>query len=284
MTDPSKDRYLAFLERHYGVKFPDSFFSLCDFLIELPLNERGDFLNAVNLDPVGPVALVLELDRGMTFPTATDPASNWAANQYYRDLPEFLTCFTGICDGYHIGLLCDVPQQGIRGAASFYNGDGDCIYVYESLIDAIAIELDRIMESMQEEIEAETEEDEPSDLDKIHQAQAKLRQFITTRNISVTDGRPDGLTSDTGLSLIVPELLEDEASQRAIASLQEGRSLWYWDHGDPSIEGIEAERTVQAYHSLKQAYTLLNRPEVITVLDVYYLERLQMLSYRRKNC
>jgi hypothetical protein len=46
--------------------------------------------------------------------------------------------------------------------------------------------------------------------------------------------------------------------------LKLGRELWYWNGAD---------RSTEAYELMRKAYELLERPELIRILDVHYHDR-----------
>jgi hypothetical protein len=259
----------------YAVKFPDSFFWLCDFL--LALGEAAEsFLDTVRLYPLGPIERMLTQDFTFQPVAHASPYEAWTGEHYSRDLPEFSPCLRSDYAGFHFGLLYDDPAAGIRGAASFCNSDGGGMTVYGSILDAICDELGTAVEAEAERLLEEFDEadDIIDDDGEVKAWETKFRQFIETNQINRDDGRPEGEPSSTDLSLIPALYLSSDANQVALALLEQGQSLWYW--GDAVLG--QREQIEQAYRLMKQAYEQLNRPILISMLEVYRESRLFMLE------
>jgi hypothetical protein len=79
------------------------------------------------------------------------------------------------------------------------------------------------------------------------------------------------------LSIIPAAHLSAEQSQQAVAMLEEGRCLWYWDK--QSKEENRA-RTNQARDLMQAAYELMGRPKLIEILNVFHGQRLEMIAQR----
>ncbi len=78
-----------------------------------------------------------------------------------------------------------------------------------------------------------------------------------------TKGRPIGLETSTGLDLILNEKFGCDRTD-AIEMLKLGRELWYWNGKD---------RSAEAYELMRKAYELLERPELIRILDAHFRDR-----------
>ncbi|NES68233.1 MAG: HPF1 family protein [Okeania sp. SIO2D1] len=132
----------SLLKGYYNVDFPTSSFQLADFLQNYPEEELKIDLGAVRVSPSGLLSLILNPKL------LTENFKKLALLhfRYYRDLPEFFTYLHGDCDGLHWGLLLDDPSVGFRGAASYYNNDGDEITVYSSIFSAL---IDRCEEELE---------------------------------------------------------------------------------------------------------------------------------------
>jgi hypothetical protein len=258
----SKEKNQKFLRQLYGVDFPDSLFWLHEFLVS---NQYSSNLRDLELHPTGVLQLLLEFPDLSQVKLTNDAILHW---RFYRDVPEFFTCLHGHCDGEHWGLLLDEPSQGFRGVASYYNNDGDDISIYKSLFDAVLCICDREIEGCQEYAEETEDEEEIAEYcDRINvtrQLRLDLESFIEANSIILDEGRGSGIKSDTGLDLILPKGFDREKHGSAIASLIEGRSLWYW-YGE-----TESDR---AYSLLKNGYELLERNELIRILELHYHNR-----------
>jgi hypothetical protein len=260
----------------YGVRFPDSFFWFLDFLIDLGVQESIAFLKTIGLTAAGPIELITHQDCHLESNNPNPDAiyHHWLREQYDRDLPEFLTCLKGEHDGLHFGLLCDEPCLGIRGAASFYNSDGDVIQVYGSILEAIADQLAFYIEEYKECIGEELDvEYYQSYLKAAKKYKSRFNRFIQQNNVHLDDGRSVGSPSDTGLGVLSSTTVTAEANQQAVDLLLRGRSLWYW--GD---DQSDLDRLQQSYDAMKQAYELMNRSMLIEILNLYFQQRLIWFS------
>jgi hypothetical protein len=61
--------------------------------------------------------------------------------------------------------------------------------------------------------------------------------------------------------------------KEAIEMLKLGRELWYWDG---------KYRSTEAYELMRKAYELLERPELIRILDAHYHDLDRPSTGRRK--
>jgi hypothetical protein len=289
MLIPRSKIYQEKLFSIYHVEFPNSFFWFCDFLLELDRADSNSFLDRVRLYADGPTERILTQNFTPISLVSTSPYAAWGG-QYSRDVPEFLTCMRSDYDGLHYGLLYDDPAVGVRGAASFYNSDGDHISVYGNMLDVIQFLLDHALENVEEqflmgncldsleELDDDQQVELEDDISNIKQCQTRFQQFIEINQISLDDGRPDGLQSRTNLSLIPAPHLSLEENQAALALLEQGRSLWYW--GEKGVD--EREQVERSYSWMKQAYEQLNRPILIEILEVYRDTRLFYLEQQQR--
>lgn len=261
----SKEKNKQQLQALYGVEFPDALFWLHEFLVKC--EEDGDLveLSALKLHPSGVLKLLLSFDNLSAAKFTRDPLLHW---RFYRDVPEFFTYLHGECDGQHWGMLLDDPSQGFRDVASYYNNDGDVMQVYSSVLEALLFQCKEQIEACEKLIN-ESEDDEEileyqQEIDDIDRFSAQLENFIASNSIEIDEGRPLGLSSDTGLAIIPPIDFNQNKHQEAIAALTEGRSLWYWG-------GVE--NSEKACKLMRKAYELFERKELVRVLDVHYRDR-----------
>ncbi|MBD2001867.1 MULTISPECIES: ADP-ribosylation family protein [Cyanophyceae] len=262
----SKEQYQQKLKELYDVEFPDALFGVHEFMISrTQSDDKSMALSVIGLYPAGPLELILEFDDLLDAKFIAHVLLHY---RYYRDVPEFFTCLTGECDGEHWGMLLDEPTRGFRGVASYYNNDGDEIVVYKSLFDAILSRCDERTSSCQEWISESDDSEEIADyqrqIEDILQFRFEFEKFLAKSSLLVDEDRPEGLFSDTGLSVIKPENFNPDTQGEAIAALAKGRSLWYW-YGE--------EHSSRAYKLLRGAYLTLERYELIRLLDIHYQNR-----------
>lgn len=284
MTHQLKAQYQAQLQSLYGlegVDFPDSIFWFVEFLLGLSIGDREDFWSSLcNVEPVGPLYYLLELAQGVSLDRLIADYSEqhsgnitwdswWIDNQFYDDPPEFLTCLQGEVAGEHWGLLLDDPILGFRGVGMFYNADGSGISVSESILAAIVDRFEEIID----------DDNDNRFLDGfIEGAQIwlpRFDRFIAENGINLDDSRPVGIESDTGLSIIPSDRLNNEQNDRAVKLLIEGRSLWFWS--EDTFEKNQA-KLATAYRLMKTAYELMDRSKMVEILDVVYESKLYMLN------
>jgi Uncharacterised conserved protein (DUF2228) len=288
MQDFTKSREL--LRELYGFEFPDNLFYFHDFLNGIDPREAGETFEALSMSRTG-LLQVLALPEGQL--RALRPAYPMVLHwRFYRDLPEFFTCLHGDTDGLHWGLLLDRPEEGFKGAASYYNNDADTIQVYTSLFDALLAHLDWRLASIKEMIEYEPEE-EPSYRRKeqlLIGLQERAVRYISENNIQLDEGRGNGIESDTGLDLLAPDggteppsifaghVMKEPAEIKAVvrqaladcergeplAAFSLGRSLHYW---------AGRNYAPAAYELLRTAYVALGRSALVRVLDVHHQHR-----------
>jgi hypothetical protein len=275
----SKQRNQAKLNAIYGVDFPDSLFWLHEFIVEHPNYGDKPNLGSIGFGPAGPLELLLDFDDVSEAKFVEDVLLHW---RYYRDVPEFFTCFIGECDGEHWGMLLDEPAKGFRGAAAYYNNDGDLIRVYQGLFDAVLTECETAIASYEEEIEYYEEKiAETCNADTIEEYQLEIADyqeniahnrslktefetFLQANSLSRYEGRPIGLETTTGLDIILPKNYDPVIHQEAIEMLKVGRELWYWQGEHKSQE---------AFNLMRQAYEALGRFELIRILDAHFRYR-----------
>ncbi len=262
----SKEQNQQKLKELYDVEFPDALFGVHEFMISrTQSDDKSMALSVIGLYPAGPLELILEFDDLLDAQFIAHVLLHY---RYYRDVPEFFTCLTGECDGEHWGMLLDEPTRGFRGVASYYNNDRDEIVVYKSLFDAILSRCDEQTSSYQEWISESDDSEEIADyqrhIEDILQFRFEFENFLAKSSLLVDEDRPEGLFSDTGLSVIKPENFNPDTQGEAIAALAKGRSLWYWS-GE--------EHSSRAYKLLRGAYLTLERYELIRLLDIHYQNR-----------
>jgi Uncharacterised conserved protein (DUF2228) len=263
----SKDKYQAKLKEIYGVTFPDSLFWLHDFIVEQRDCDDPIDLNDIGLYPCGVLNLLLNnnLDR-VEF--TDDPLLHY---RYYRDVPEFFTYLDGDCDGQHWGMLLDEPIEGFRGVAMYWSNDGAEMTVYNGVFDALLGEYEESIDRLTEYLfDEDIEDDDASNivfnqqqLELYRKIKIRVEEFLAKNQLSRTEGRPIGLETNTGLDLVLNKNFGRDRKD-AIEMLKLGRELWYWEGKD---------RSTEAYELMWQAYELLDRPELIRILDVHYRGR-----------
>jgi hypothetical protein len=205
----------------------------------------------------------------------TDWSTWWLDQQYYDDPPEFLTCLTGAIAGEHWGLLLDDPALGFRGVAMFYNGDGSEICVSESILAAISERFEEVIESY--------EDDADGFLTAAQTWQPRFDQFIIDNKLNPDDGRPVGIESDTGLSIIpadssactAGDLISAEQNELAVVLLKQGRSLWFWNE---DTQEKNRARLLEARDLMKKAYEIMDRPKLVDILNAVYESKLYMVD------
>src|SRR5262249_49027078 len=194
------------LRELYGFEFPDNLFYFHDFLNGIDPREEKETCEALGMSGTG-LLQVLDLpeDQFKARRPAYPMVLHW---RFYRDLPEFFTCLHGDTDGLHWGLLLDRPEEGFKGAASYYNNDADTIRVYTSLFDALLAHLDWHLATIKEMIEIEYAPEEEPYYRRQEQlllgVQERAARYINENNIQLDEGRGSGIESDTGLDLLAP--------------------------------------------------------------------------------
>ncbi|NEP87528.1 MAG: HPF1 family protein [Okeania sp. SIO2C2] len=203
----------SLLKGYYNIDFPTSIFQLADFLQNYPEEELEIDLGTVHVSPSGLLSLILNPKL------LTENFKKLALLhfRYYRDLPEFFTYLHGDCDGLHWGLLLDDPSVGFRGAASYYNNDGDQITVYSSIFSAL---IDRCEEELEycDECLADFPEDEDEDYletkSRINRFLERIQDYIGKHSIEIVENRVESVSSDSGLGLCVPEKFRRNESSK----------------------------------------------------------------------
>jgi hypothetical protein len=256
----SQEKNQAKLKAIYGVDFPEALFWLHEFITRQSDDSIG--LSDIQIYPCGPLALLLDFDDISKVEFTGNPL---LYDRYYRDIPEFFTCLSGDSDGQHWGMLLEEPIAGFRGVAMYWSNDGAEMTVYQSLLDAIQQESEDCIASFEDEMSyTENEEDiqeykERSDL--CQRLINELNKFMIINSLSYYEGRPIGVETRSGLDIILPSNFDRDSNGEAIEMLKAGRDLWYWN-GDT--------RSEEAFNLMRQAYTLLERHELIRILDTHY--------------
>jgi hypothetical protein len=266
----------------YGLAFPLSLLQFHEFINDRDESARDRLLNDLAISPTGPLQLLaLPDERLRTFKPKHDLLLHW---RFYRDPPEFFTCLHGDTDGLHWGLLLDVPEAGFRGAASYYNNDGDLIAVYPSLFAAVLERIDDRIAGNEELLVGDPDQSEHPAyrvaIDRLKKLRLEVGDFIARQGIALDDGRPEGIDCDTGLDVIVSpghqpgavDVADLDGANALMLAQQDnpyhalclGRYLW--------TGGGEAESD-QAYRLLKVAYEALDRRLLSRVLELHYQHR-----------
>jgi hypothetical protein len=287
MSEFAKSRDI--LKELYGLEFPDSLFHLHAFFSGMSDEEQ----EALRMWPSGLLS-VLSLPR-QKLARLKPKYPILLHYRFYRDPPEFFTCLHGDCDGEHWGILLDEPDRGFRGMAAYYNNDGDRIRVYFSPFDAILNRIDHFIEETDEAIEDEPDQEDywRGQEQLLRQIRERLERYTAEHGIPLDGGRPRGIESDTGLTLIVPgskvkkaptifqghqfetqhsprmkSLIRNAVAEctqdKPLGALSIGRSLHYWGGSNYSQD---------AYQLLRAAYEALGRTELIRILDVHHQYR-----------
>lgn len=265
------------LRQLYAVEFPPALLQFAAFMRTYPSERWTGLREAVGLSTTGPLGLILRHRSAEEVKHRLPMLLHW---RFFRDPPEFFTCLHGDSDGLHYGLLLDEPAEGFRGAASYYNNDGDIISVYRSLFDAVVTHVSERIEGTQENLEYDPGESEAyeRDLAALREFREDLEAFMAEQGVVRDDRRPEGVTSDTGLGVVVPTenapAVDEGASDadvigacragNAAPALLLGRSLWYWSG---------AQDSSRAHTLLSAAYDATDRPFLKTVLDVHFENR-----------
>jgi Uncharacterised conserved protein (DUF2228) len=258
----SQEKHQAKLQEIYGVDFPDALFWLHEFILEQQNCEDPIDLNDLAFTPGGVLKLLLDFDNLNLVEFTSNPLLHY---RYYRDVPEFFTCLTGDSDGQHWGMLLDEPNEGFRGVAMYWSNDGAEMTVYESIFDALIVESQDSIESYEDYLLDEDDEDGyyQEQIEIYEKLINRIEEFLAKYQLSRNEGRPIGLETSTGLDLVLNKNFGRDRKD-AIEMLKLGRELWYWEGKD---------RSTEAYDLMRKAYELLDRPELIRILDVHYRDR-----------
>jgi hypothetical protein len=154
----------------------------------------------------------------------------------------------------------------------YWSNDGAEMTVYDGLFDALIEDCEKLIDDYTEYLLYDEEDgldDEESNTyytDQIELCKKvinRIEVFLAKNQLSLNEGRPIGSKTDTGLD-IINQKSSDCARSEAIEMLKLGRELWYWKG---------RERSTEAYNLMRKAYELLDRPELIRILDVHYCDR-----------
>jgi len=301
----------AQLARLYGLEFPDSLFLLHEFLAGLPQEERPSRFSGVGMEPIGALQLLAcpEAESQRLQPTVPW-LLHW---RFFRDPPEFHPCLFGDQDGLRWGLLYDEPAKGFRGAASFYHNGHSEITVYPSLFAAVLSRIkDRTSTSEPEDPEERAHHRKQQDRlrrfsETLHRfIQDRQIPLDDGRGKGLPcdtglDLQPAGEGEDwfsgvlgewsvfpptdhpriihlgrlkerTEIGRLVRDAVAASENGRALPALSLGRSLWYWG-SDGRLANSSPEYSAVAHDLLKRAYSILDRPALLRVLDIHYKQR-----------
>jgi hypothetical protein len=261
----SKQKHQSKLKKIYGVDFPDSLFWLHEFIVEQRnCDDSIDFKDLL-IYPCGPLELLLTFDDLDRVEFTGDPV---LSDRYYRDVPELFTYLRGESDGQHWGMLFDEPNDGFRGVAMYWSSDGAEMTIYDGLFDALIVDCEKVIEDYSDYLLDEEDDEESAtyyrkQIELGEKAINRIKTFMSKNQLSLEEGRPLGLETDTGLDIILNDNF-DRDNREAIEMLKLGRELWYWNGKDRSSE---------AYDLMRKAYELLERPELIRILDAHFIDR-----------
>jgi Uncharacterised conserved protein (DUF2228) len=262
----SKEKNQVKLKKIYGVTFPDSLFWLHEFIVEQQNAEDSIELEDIGLYPCGVLSLLLNCDDLDSVEFTGDPLLHY---RYYRDVPEFFTYLSGDSDGQHWGMLLDEPADVFRGVAMYWSNDGAEMTVYCGVFDALLGECEESIDCHEEGYLLYGEEQTTYSKQQIElckKLKNRVEKFLTKNQLSRIEGRPIGLETSTGLDLVLNKNFGRDR-QEAVEMLKLGRELWYWQGKD---------RSAEAYDLMRKAYELLERPELIRILDAHYHDRDRM--------
>lgn len=301
----------ALLARLFGFEFPDSLFALHEFWTGLTEEERPDRFAALGMEPIGPLQLLaLPEAEAQKLEPIVPWVLHW---RFFRDPPEFFPCLYGDQDCLRWGLLLDEPAKGFRGAASFYHNDLSEITVYPSLFAAIlhrikertsdwepddpedkadhlkeqdrlrrfSEKFHRFIEDRQIPLDDGRGQGLPSDtgldLQVSSQGEDWFSGILGEWGIFPPTGHPriihlGVLKERNEIERLVREAVAACEKGRALPALSLGRSLWYWA-SDGRLRNSSKECGAIAYDLLKRAYTILDRPALLGVLDLHFKHR-----------
>ncbi|MFT3926388.1 MAG: DUF2228 domain-containing protein [Myxococcales bacterium] len=266
----------------YGLEFPNSLLQFHAFISGPDRELWEEARSALGLSVTGPLDVLKRVEDGDEVKPLADILLHW---RFYRDPPEFFSTLHGDVDGLHWGLLLDCPEQGFRGAASYYNNDGDLIRIYGGLFDAVFQRAGDIVSELDERIEDDPQEEDyyRAGAKKIVAFTRALRAFVVERRIPLWESSARRVTSVTGLGAVLPadaKSVVSEAGDSTAARVEAllkackqgrpggalllGRELWHFG-GDT--------RSEDAYQLLRAAYAALGRDVLIRVLDAHYQGR-----------
>jgi Uncharacterised conserved protein (DUF2228) len=261
----SKEKNQAKLKEIYGVNFPDSLFWLHDFIVEQRDCDDPIGLEDLAFYTCGPLNMLLKFND---LERVEFTGESVLYDRYYCDVPEFFTYLSGESDGQHWGMLLDEPNDGFQGVAMYWSSDVAKMTVYGGLFDALIEDCKKLIEDYTDYLLDDEDDEENTAYNKkqieiceklIH----RIESFLAKNQLSRDEGRPSGLETSTGLDVVLKDNLDCDNGE-AIAMLKLGRELWYWDG---------RERSAEAYKLMRKAYTLLDRPELICILDAHFRNR-----------
>jgi hypothetical protein len=261
----SKQENQAKLKEIYGVEFPDSLFWLHEFIVEQRNCDDPLDLNDLAFYPCGVLKILLKFDDLDRIEFTGEPV---LYDRYYCDVPEFFTYLSGESDGQHWGMLFDEPNDGFRGVAMYWSSDGAEMTVYDGLFAALIEDCEKLIEDYTEYLLYDEDDKEEiahskKQIELCEKVINRIEAFLAKNQLSLDEGRPIGLETDTGLDIVLKDNFDLDRGE-AIEMLKSGRKLWYWNGKD---------RSTEAYELMRKAYELLERPELIRILDVHYLDR-----------
>jgi hypothetical protein len=246
------------LRELYGVEFPNDLFAFWEWYNKLQPEVADSFHEELGIRLVGPFdVLAGRFDNvELRYPAVL----HW---RYQFDPPEFFTVFSGNTDGLHWGYWFDDPQRLPPAISAFYASDAFELWTAGStLFEAIANWVDGVKDSLKENIEYDSENEE--DYRNSLAAVSKLEKLLPTTS-STTSRKPTHQTPE-GMGVVIPP-----NAGTAGDLLLRGKQLWF--DGNP-----------QRFETLAQAYDELDRKLLASVARTHKmhprLPRLDILEYR----
>ncbi len=225
----------------YGFDFPDEFFRFREFLRELPDNLLAD---ALDMRPASP----FDLADGK--PARDFPERPLWRDRYYNDLPEFVTLFSGSCDGSHWGYYFDAPGEMPPIVAHYWHGDTfDHDSDGDGLFEAVRVRVE------DDEVETAEALDDDTDDEEVHGERLNRRALVRASLACYWGGdrpeigedylstygesswrRPTAPTLDR-LGIVVPKKLYKKLAADPFADRNGGESVLT----HPQVEPLVAE-------------------------------------------
>jgi Uncharacterised conserved protein (DUF2228) len=136
-----------------------------------------------------------------------------------------------------------------------------------SLFDALIADCDRSLERHTDFLpylyDANDISSYQNQIDLSQKLKNRIENFRKVNRLSENESRSIGLENNIGMEIGSDDNCEEDFRE-AIEMLKLGRELWYWNGKD---------RSAEAYELMHKAYEMLDRPELIRILDVHYRDR-----------
>lgn len=190
------------LEKQCGLKLPAGLVHFARYL----QSDGRKLLDELKLRATGPLAMLLApaAPTGLDDPTGLNVP--FLEARHARDLPELFTFLEGREDGLHFSLLWDRPDEAPRGVASFSSQEDAPMRLHASVFaavsDFIADQVQYLAEQSEDDVENEAAH--LTRIPPLKALDASLASYATANRVAIDDNRGQGLSSDTGLSVILP--------------------------------------------------------------------------------